>query len=48
MVAQLSNIQQDFIKELKLKEGPVVQSALFSGYPIINHIAYYEALNERV
>ncbi|MEW5896891.1 MAG: nucleotidyltransferase domain-containing protein [Nanoarchaeota archaeon] len=35
-----------FQKELKLKEEPVIQSALFSGYPIYNHIAYYEELND--
>lgn len=39
----------DFIKELKLKGDKVVQSAINSGYPIINHIFYYEVLyNERV
>lgn len=38
----------DFIKEIKMKEDQVVQSAIFSGYPVINHVAYYEALNERV
>ena len=38
-----------FIQEIKLKSDPVVQSAIFSGYPIYNHIAYYEELNyERV
>lgn len=35
-----------FQKELKLKEEPVIQSALFSGYPIYNHLAYYEELND--
>ena len=39
----------NFLKELKLKEDPVIQSALFSGYPIYNHIFYYEVLfNERI
>ncbi len=38
-----------FQKELRLREDPVVQSALFSGYPLYNHIAYYEELNhERI
>ncbi len=40
---------KDFIKEIKLKEDPVVQSALNTGYPLINHVYYYEVLhNERV
>lgn len=34
-----------FQKELKLKEDAVVQSALFSGYPIYNPITYYEEVN---
>lgn len=36
---------KDFIKELKLKEDKVMQSAITTGYPIINHIRYYEELN---
>ncbi|MFA6089120.1 MAG: nucleotidyltransferase domain-containing protein [Candidatus Woesearchaeota archaeon] len=40
---------QDFIKELKLKEDKVIQSALETGYPVLNQIYYYEVLhNERV
>lgn len=39
---------EKFIKELKLKEDKVIQSALETGYPVINHIYYYEVLhNER-
>ena len=38
----------EFIREIKLKEDKVIQSALATGYPLINHIAYYEALNERI
>ena len=39
----------DFIREIRLKEDPVVQSAIFSGYPILNHISYYGVLyNERI
>ncbi len=34
-----------FRKELKLKEEPVIQSALNTGYPLINHIPYYEELS---
>lgn len=32
----------DFVRELKLKEDHVIQSAITSGYPITNHIYYYE------
>jgi len=32
----------NFVKELKLKEDKVIQSALESGYPIINHLNYYD------
>jgi len=38
---------EDFLKEIKLKEDKVIQSALETGYPIINHIQYYEATHER-
>ena len=34
-----------FLTELKLKEEHVIQSAIASGFPLINHIAYYEALH---
>jgi len=40
---------KDFLKELKLKEDPVIQSAILTGYPLINHVKYYEVLfNERI
>jgi len=40
---------KDFLIELKMKEDKVVQSAVQSGYPLLNHIQYYEALyNERI
>jgi len=40
---------RDFVQELRLKQDKVVQSALNTGYPVINHVAYYEVLyNERV
>lgn len=49
---QISTFQinyNSFLKELKLKNDKVVQSAINSGYPLINHIKYYEVLyNERV
>jgi predicted nucleotidyltransferase len=35
---------KDFLTELKMKEDKVVQSAINSGYPLINHIQYYEVL----
>ncbi|MFT4261019.1 MAG: nucleotidyltransferase domain-containing protein [Candidatus Woesearchaeota archaeon] len=39
----------EFIIELKLKEDKVIQSALNTGYPLINHIQYYkEIYNERI
>ncbi|HLC90829.1 MAG TPA: nucleotidyltransferase domain-containing protein [Candidatus Nanoarchaeia archaeon] len=39
----------EFKAEIKLKEDPTVQSALFSGYPIYNNGTYYEELyHERV
>src|SRR3989344_5653369 len=40
---------KEFIKELKLKEDKVVQSAILTGYPIFNNNYYYEVLdNERI
>ena len=32
----------DFLVELKLKQDPVIQSAIKTGYPLTNHIKYYE------
>jgi len=32
----------DFKKEVKLREDKVIQSAIGTGYPLINHIRYYE------
>jgi len=37
-----------FIKEFKLQEEPVIQSAIETGYPLINHIKYYEVKSERI
>lgn len=34
----------DFITELKLREDKVVQSAVETGYPLLNHIKYYGVL----
>lgn len=33
-----------FSKEIKLKEDPVIQSAVASGYPVLNNRYYYEVL----
>jgi len=39
----------EFLVDLKMKEDKVVQSAIKSGYPLVNHIFYYEViLNERI
>lgn len=39
----------EFVKELKLKEDHVIQSALQTGYPLTNHILYYRCMyHERV
>ena len=34
----------DFARELKLKEDHVIQAAITSGYPITNHVYFYEAV----
>lgn len=40
---------KDFKIELKMKQDKVTQSAIQTGYPLINHIQYYEELyNERI
>jgi len=40
---------KDFLTDLKMKEDKVVQSAITSGYPLINHIQYYEMIyNARI
>jgi len=44
---KISSFQIDyrhFLKELRLKEDKVVQSAVNTGYPIINNVAYYEVM----
>src|SRR3989338_5910072 len=33
---------QEFKKELKIKEDHIIQTALKTGYPITNHIFFYE------
>ncbi len=40
---------KDFLIDQKMKEDKVVQSAINSGYPLMNHLQYYEVLyNERI
>jgi len=40
---------KNFLIDQKMKEDKVVQSAIISGYPLINHVQYYEVLyNERI
>lgn len=46
-VSSFQMVYNDFIKELRLKDDMVVQSALETGYPLINHIKYYEDINSR-
>ena len=43
-VSTFQMVYKDFLNELKLKEDMVVQSAIKTGFPLLNHIAYYEAL----
>jgi|SRR3989344_726648 len=38
----------DFLLELKLKQDNVIQSAINTGYPIYNHITFYEVYYEAV
>ena len=44
---------KDFMLDLKLKQDRVLQSAIETGFPLINHIQYYETIfkenkNERI
>ena len=39
---------KDFLTDLKMKEDKVVQSAIASGYPLINHIQYYEGIYTKI
>jgi predicted nucleotidyltransferase len=48
-VSTFQKTYNKFLIELKMKEDKVVQSAIVSGYPLINHIQYFEVLyNERI
>lgn len=35
---------QEFMKEKKMKEDPVIQAAVETGYPMTNHILWYEVI----
>ncbi len=35
---------KNFFKELKLKEDKIVQTAIKTGYPLINHLFYYKVI----
>jgi predicted nucleotidyltransferase len=35
---------KNFLRELKVKEDKVLQSAIKTGFPLINHMLYYEVL----
>lgn len=48
---QVNTVQityDEFLKELKLQEDSVIQSAIHTGYPLTNHIQYYEVAYERI
>jgi hypothetical protein len=48
-ISTFQMMYKEFTKEIKLKEDKVVQSALNTGYPLINHICFYEEFsNERL
>ena len=35
-----------FVKELKMKQDEVVQAAIETGYPVYNHLYYYEVVHD--
>lgn len=48
-ISTFQMVYKEFLTELKLKEDMVIQSAINTGFPIINNICYYEDLyNERI
>lgn len=47
-ISTFQMILKDFKNEIKMKDDPVVQSALQTGFPLTNHISYYEMLYERI
>ena len=44
-VSTFQILYQSFLEELKLRKDQVIQSAIKTGYPLINHILYYEVIN---
>ncbi len=38
---------KEFQKEIRLKEEPVIQSAIETGYPLTNHIYYYRCIYDK-
>lgn len=36
-----------FMQEIRLKDDKVIQSALATGYPLINHLMYYEVMSHQ-
>lgn len=48
-ISSFKMLYNAFKEELRLREDPVVQSAMESGYPLMNHVMYYEELfDERI
>jgi predicted nucleotidyltransferase len=45
-ISEFQLTYDEFIKEIKMKHDNVIQAALETGYPIYNHLFYYEVLNE--
>lgn len=46
---KISEFQMEFnsfVEELKLQQDEVIQAAIETGYPVYNHIYYYEVLND--
>ncbi len=45
IVSTFQMVYKEFLTELKMRDDEVVQSAIASGYPLMSHIRYYEALH---
>lgn len=43
-ISEFQLTYNEFIKEIKMKQDNVIQSALETGYPIYNNLFYYEVL----
>ncbi|MFH1440308.1 MAG: nucleotidyltransferase domain-containing protein [Candidatus Woesearchaeota archaeon] len=44
-ISEFQMTYQEFTKELKLKEDNVIQAGIETGFPICNHLYYYEEIN---